>query len=368
MRLPELLCTLALCSWLAPAVCRAQQAAAATETEVLRPGAVIALLPVSAEVEPAPPDVAGLAQAISDELRAHGFKLLPAQQLQNKLRDHALDSCKTAATCEPALALATLDTDAVVSSAVWLRGAAAPQLVVHVRHRTGYGQAEVSAQDAQPRSLRKAAVDALRAALTDSRHSHEVSVYIESQPSGATAHVDQTQSATTPARFALLPGSHLVSVEAPGYVTRAQYLELPEHGPSAAHLTFDLMVTQPNLAAAKPIPPPLAAAQTAPVQAPLLAATPRSSHPLDYVFGATLLGVAVPFLANAVYAGATHGDCTGRRDLAGHCAERVTLGPLFFVSLGLGVLAAVGGSAFLAFEPFSDLRTKQEASDAASQL
>lgn len=333
-------------------------------------GSVFALLPSPAAKSGGNAD--DVARAITEHLKANGFRVLPASQVHSQLSTHALEGCKNPTTCDPALALATLGADAVISTAVWQRKNAPTQLVVYVRRQHGYGQAEISVQGASAKSMRAAAVSALGTALEDSQRTHEVDVLIESLPMGAMVHVDQSLSGTTPAHFALLPGSHLVSVEAPGYVTSAQYLELGEDTGEQKRLQVKLSSAESESkpVAAKPkraralspdpyaeeaAPPPAAAEP----DASELLATPAEPEQdrasgLNYVVAAVLLGVAAPFIANAIYAGATRGKCVGPQDLDGRCSERVSLGPAFFVSVGVGAAAALSGAAFLIVQPLTD--------------
>ncbi|HET8937335.1 MAG TPA: PEGA domain-containing protein [Polyangiales bacterium] len=333
-------------------------------------GSVFAFLPTAGTHKGSPikPDEA--VKAIAEHLRTHGFKVLPPAQVRSQLASHALEGCKDPTTCDPALALATLRADAVISTAIWQRPSAPTQLVVHVRRQLGYGQAEVDVRTANSREVRAAAVKALQAALEDSQQTHEIQVLIESLPIGATVHVDQTLTGATPARFALLPGSHLVSVEAPGFVTRAQYLELPERGMSETRLSLKLNKaeadgdTDADVDAAKKAPtsktkptaaPKLAVpvAQEQPIEpAPLRTQTPRDRPSgTNYVVAGVLLAIAAPLIANAIYGAATKGTCVGSLDANGHCGERVTLGPYFYLSAGLGGLAVLGGATFLIVQP-----------------
>jgi hypothetical protein len=333
--------------------------------EPLRAGSIIALLPAAATAGAGAGQRDIAVRAISEYLRSKGFRVLSPKDVQNKLSSHALEGCKNPATCDPALALATLAADAVISTAVWQRAAAPAQLVVHVRRQHGYGQAEIGTSD---KELRATAVRALQTALDDSLHTHEIDVWIDSQPPGAIAHVDQTLSGTTPVHFALLPGSHLISVEAPGYVTRAQYLELPEHASSTTRLRVNLDSTEPAIAAAatttevtlaEPSLTGLSLESQALADTQADRSRDRTTRPssLNYVLAATLFGIAVPLLANAVYGAVTHGDCVGQLDSRSRCSERVELGPVFFLSAGLGTAAALGGGAFLVFEPVAGPNT-----------
>lgn len=327
-------------------------------------GSVFAFLPTAGSQKAGviKPDEA--VRAIAEHLRSHGFKVLPPAQVRSQLASHALDGCKEPTTCDPALALATLRADAVISTAIWQRPSAPTQLVVHVRRQLGYGQSEVDVRTAGGKELRAAAVKALQAALEDSLQTHEISVVIESLPMGATVHVDQTLTGSTPARFSLLPGSHLVSVEAPGFVTRAQYLELPERGMTETRLSLKLNKAESEVAQhdddhadhdaaepdlkAQPAPEPLR--PTAASEAAAHTARDRPSS-TNYVVAGVLFAIAAPLIANAVYGAVTHGDCAGNLDINGRCSERVTLGPFFYLSAGLGGLAVLGGTTFLVVQP-----------------
>ena len=325
-------------------------------------GSVFAFLPsAGTQKGGAKPDEA--VRAMAEHLKAHGFKVLPANQVRSQLASHALEGCKDPTTCDPALALATLRADAVISTAIWQRPSAPTQLVVHVRRQLGYGQAEVDVRSATGKELKAAAVKALQAALEDSQQTHEISVLIESLPMGATVHVDQTLSGSTPARFALLPGSHLVSVEAPGFVTRAQYLELPERGMTETRLSLKLNKAEADGDSdAKPpaqVKPQLPLAQTQPKPDERVEPVPTRPQPTprdrpsttNYVVAGVLFAIAAPLIANAVYGLATKGACTGELDVNSRCSDRVTLGPYFYLSAGLGGLALLGGTTFLIVQP-----------------
>lgn len=345
-----------------------KQAPAAKQLPPLEAGSVFAFLPAPSQRQAGAASTDNAVRAISEYLRTHGFRVLPAAQVRSKLSSHALEGCKDPTTCDPALALATLRADAVISTAVWQRPSAPTQLVVHVRRQQGYGQAEINVPGSSAKDLRTAAVKALQEALEDSQQTHEIKVLIESLPMGATVRVDQTLTGTTPAHFSLLPGSHLVSVEAAGFVTRAQYLELPERGMSETRLELKLThadaqdgheAEPPKTARRergpkpKPAAPPvqIALASSAASPAATSEATRDTSSSTNYVVAAVLLGIAAPLVANAIYGAATHGSCVGEYDSRGNCSERVGLGPFFYLSAGLGGLALLGGSAFLIFQP-----------------
>jgi hypothetical protein len=342
----------------------------AHKLEPLRAGSKLALLPVAAG---SGADSEAAVRAISENLRHRGYKVLSPKEVRAKLGSHTPDGCRNPTTCDPSLALATLRSDAVVSIALWRRPKAPLQLAVHVRRERGYGQAEVEVHGDGASEVRAAALSALQNALDDSLRTHERQVLIDSQPSGASVHVDQTLTGKTPARFALLPGSHLVSVEAPGYVTRAQYLELADDAADGTQLTVQLtaadaaeratseVAPKPAEAAAAheatrddelESPAPIAAQDFAPEPAPSPAPEPAAS-PLNYVFATVLFAAAAPLFANVVYGAATHGDCVGASDARGACGQRVRFGPRFFASLGAGAAAALGGSAFLIFQPIT---------------
>lgn len=318
-------------------------------------------------------------KAISEGLRGRGYRVLSPSQVKSKLAPHTPDGCSNPVTCDPALALATLRSDAAVSTAVWQRPNAPLQVVVHVRHAHGYGQAEVNVPGKRPSDMRAAALAALDAALEDSRRTHELAVLIESTPSNASVRVDQTLSGRTPARFALLPGSHLISVEAPGYVSRAQYLDLAENAPKETRLTVQLTAadkavanapeaSEPEVAsAAKPAVVPtvqLMESQMVPDAALQIDQPPSKASALNYAFASVLYGIALPLLANAIYAVATNGDCVGGVDARGACSERVELGPIFYVSAGVGTAAALGGTAFLVFQPITQASNGAQAQGA----
>ncbi|MET0390789.1 MAG: PEGA domain-containing protein, partial [Polyangiales bacterium] len=320
-------------------------------------GSVVALLPPAAEDPQSATQSEHAARAIAEHLRSRGFRVLPPKQVQSQLASHALEGCRVPATCDPALALATLGADAVISTAIWHRPNLPTQLVLHIHRQQGYyGQAEISAPSTDAKALRTVAVSALQSALEDSRQTHEIDVWIESQPNGAIAHVDQTLSGTTPAHFMLLPGSHLISVEAAGYVTHAQYFELSDRPGADTHLNVSLDQARaeteslyvPDHMLREPETEQNYIADDADVKN-----SEREPSSANYVMAAVLLGVAAPLIANAVYAGVTHGNCVGKVDLEGRCSERVGLGPMFFLSAGLGLVAAAGGVGFLVVQPLS---------------
>jgi hypothetical protein len=82
------------------------------------------------------------------------------------------------------------------------------------------------------------------------------------------------------------------------------------------------------------------------------AQTPRDRpSATNYVVAGVLLAIAAPLIANAVYGAVTKGTCVGSLDVNGRCGERVTLGPYFYLSAGLGGLAVLGGATFLIVQP-----------------
>jgi len=318
-------------------------------------GSLVALLPPAgtdtSEEGKASADEA--VQAVSDALHGKGYRVLAPSQVSAALSGHTPDGCRNPATCDPQLALATLEADAVVSIAVWQRPGWPSQVAIHVRRTRGYGQAEMAVEAA---GLAVAASTALSAALDDSRHTHEVVVRIESQPSGAHLQVDQTLSATTPARILLLPGSHLVSAEAPGYVTSAQYVDVPERPKESVLVRMQLR--------------PAALSQEAPGPQPTLAQRERAGaqghgaqgvrdvddstvSAWNYVASVALFGAAVPLLANVIHAALTRGECVGEIDPKNRCGERVVLGPAFFASIALASIAVAGGTTFLVVRPIA---------------
>jgi hypothetical protein len=333
-----------------------------TQPGVLPPlpsGSVLALLPPAGSGVSIGGKNAGeeAVRAVTDALRRSGHRVLSPVQVRAQLSGHTLDGCRNAATCDPDLALATLRADAVISIAVWQKADSPSQVVVHVRRQRSYGQAELPVGKA---GLRAATTDALFAALADSQRAHEIMVQIESQPVSADVRVDQTLSAKTPARVSLLPGNHLVSVEAPGYISLARYIEVPEHpvGTVAYQLRLSpasgLAAAQATAVALQPTPAALRL-QEAPRGVPDRSDSGAAeTSTWNYVVAIALFGAAVPLLANVVYGAATHGRCVGEIDAQNRCAERVSLGPAFFASLGLGTAAVLGGSAFLILRPITE--------------
>jgi hypothetical protein len=335
----------------------AKAMAPAESMPALRSGSLLALLPPAGTLaaDGGKNSSAEVVAAVTAALHHKGYRVLSPAQVSARLTGHAPDACRNPATCDPELALATLGADAVVSMAVWQRSNSARQVVVHVRRVRGFGQAEVAVGDA---GLRAATSDALLAALQDSQVTHEVAVRIESTPSGANVHVDQTLATRTPASLSLLPGNHLLSVEAAGYVTRAQYIEVPEQAAQPVLYRMQLAAAYPDA----PEPAPAAPA----AGAPLVLQEPMPSQPHDqptasgrepsawnYVVAIVLIGAAVPLFANVIYTASTHGDCVGAIDANNNCAERVSFGPAFYASLGIGTAALLGGGAFLVFQPIS---------------
>jgi hypothetical protein len=331
--------------------------ARASGMPALQPGSLLALLPPAGTLAAVSGENSGAeaVQAVTLALRHKGYRVLSPQQVSARLTGHAPDACRDAATCDPELALATLGADAVVSIAVWQRSSAARQVVVHVRRVRGFGQAEVAVGEA---GLRAATTEALLAALDDSQLTHEVAIRIESQPSGANVHVDQTLATRTPANLSLLPGNHLLSVEAAGYVTRAQYIEVPNQPSKAVLYRVQLTAADADAreAPAPSVEPQLAALALQPTTAVAAHADSAvsESSPWNYVVGVVLISVAVPLLANVVYTASTHGDCVGAIDAQNHCAERVTLGPMFYASLGVGSAALLGGVGVLVLQPIKN--------------
>jgi hypothetical protein len=219
-----------------------------------------------------------------------------------------------------------------------------------VRRERGYGRAEIAVGSD---GLSAATSKALSLALDDSRRTHEVVVRIDSQPAGAKLRVDQTLSAHTPARVLLLPGNHLLSIEAPGYVTSAQYLDVPEkpNGP---------LVVNMQLSRAEVVGPRGAVAGAAGGGADQRDPHDRAeTEPSvwNYVIAAALFGTAVPLLTNAIYTASTRGDCVGEIDASNRCASRVVLGPAFYASVALASMAILGGTSFLLVRPLTSEAT-----------
>ena len=71
----------------------------------------------------------------------------------------------------------------------------------------------------------------------------------------------------------------------------------------------------------------------------------------NFVVAGVLFAIALPLIANAVYGLATNGTCAGELDVNGRCGDRVTLGPYFYLSAGLGGLSLLGGTTFMFVQP-----------------
>jgi hypothetical protein len=313
----------------------------------LQVGSLVALLPPAGTQAAVGSDATSdeAVHAVTEALRAKGYRVLSPAEVSAQLSGHTPDGCRNAATCDPQLALATLEADAVVSIAVWQRPNSPTQVAIHVRRERGYGRAEIAVGSD---GLSAATTKALRLALDDSRRTHEVVVRIDSQPAGAQLRVDQTLSAHTPARVLLLPGNHVLSIEAPGYVTSAQYLDVPEkpNGP---------LVVNMQLSRAEVVGPrgAVAVAGVAGGGADQHDRAETEPSVWNYVIAAALFGTAVPLLTNAIYTASTRGDCVGEIDASNRCAERVVLGPAFYASVALASVALLGGTSFLLVRPLT---------------
>ena len=310
-------------------------------------GSLVALLPPTNA-----PDTDGASngealQTLTEWLRGKGYRVMQPEQVSAVLIAHMPDGCSNPGTCDPRLALASLEADAVVSLAIWRRPESGSQVAIHVRRSRGYGQSELPVGEA---GVQATALTALQVALDDSRLPHEVIVRVDTQPLGAKLRVDQTIFATTPARLLLLPGNHLLSVEAPGYVSRAQYFDVPEGARAPVSVSLQLSKVAGSGAAL-----PATAAVAAPADHAQVEVSPWNN-----VIALALFGAAVPLLANVVYSAATRGDCVGEIDARNRCAERVALGAGFYTSAALAGAAVLGGASFLILQPLG--------SDSAPQL
>jgi PEGA domain len=323
-------------------------------------GARLAVLPSTNEL----PSAAGAAslqreeavQAVTTALRKRGYQVMPEGQTDAALAARLPDGCRDAVTCDPKLALQALGVDAVVSVALWQRKQGDAQLVVYVQRTRNYGQAELAITSA---SLADVAGDAVAQALDDTLERHELTVRIESEPPGASVHVDQVSAGRTPVTLELTPGSHLVIVETPGFITDAHYLEVPRGASEPFVHTVKLARA---IGATEDHPDaPLAAAPIDDAPGPS-----RGSDAANYVLAGVLGAVALPLLVNAAYALAEEGECTGRRDPASRCSARATLGAGFWASLGVGLAAGLGAGAVLVFMPLGE-RDEQAPSGAAVQ-
>jgi DUF1009 family protein len=78
----------------------------------LRAGNLVAVLPMAAGDAQQTQRHESLVRAVLEQLRQQGFRVLAPKEVQRKLSSHTVDSCRNPATCDPALALATLRADA----------------------------------------------------------------------------------------------------------------------------------------------------------------------------------------------------------------------------------------------------------------
>ncbi|HEX7479936.1 MAG TPA: PEGA domain-containing protein [Polyangiales bacterium] len=285
--------------------------------------------------------------AVVAELRRRGFELLADDSVRNTLDHRMPDGCRDAVTCDPEAARQALAADATVAVAFWPAPAGPAHLVLYIRHKDGYGQAEVTAADGD---IEAAARQAVEQALADSQQGHDVHVRIESDPPGATVRVDQALIGTAPVTLSLPAGNHLVTVETPGYVSDTHYVEVPAQAQ-------DGFVHRITMVPAQQVAADPAWVGASPPAADGGSANHRDTrgtvHATDYVVASVLAAVALPLLGNGVYAAARNGECTGQRDSAGHCSERVTAGTAMWASLGLGIAALAGAATVIVFEPFS---------------
>jgi PEGA domain len=291
-------------------------------------------------------------QAVTTALRKRGYQVMSEAQVQAALSERLPDGCSDVATCDPKLALHALRVDAVVSLAVWQRKDGAAELVVFVQRHANYGQAERALAAAD---LADVATDTLATALGDTLVRHEVTVRIESDPPGASVHIDQSPAGRSPVTLELAPGNHLVIIETPGYVTDAHYLDVPRG--AAEPFVHTVKLGQPLTASASHEDAPLTAASKG---GSLQSETDANSgsDTANYIVAAALGALAVTLLANAVYAADRDGECTGRLDVNGLCSARGTLEAAFWASLGVGAAAGLGAGAVLVFMPLSSSEHK----------
>lgn len=347
----------------------AQPLAARAPFTPLPSGARFALLPAqSALSQAAPASTASrddAARAVTTALRKRGYQVMSQEEVGKALSERLPDGCRDAATCDPKLALQALGVDAVVSLALWQRPNNAADLVVFVQRHSNYGQAELALPAGSDANIDVVAAQAVGKALEDTLARHEVTVRIESDPPGASVHVDQSLAGKSPVTLELAPGNHLLIVETPGYVTDAHYVDIPHNDGEV--FVHRVQLSQPSAAmvsadggAARSAKPASAVDADSPAPSSRVSAT-------NYVLAAVLGAVAVPLLINAVYAGARDGDCTGKRDPQGRCSARTAVGAGFWASLGIGVAAGLGAGAVLVFTPFTDSEASS-ASGASLQL
>ncbi len=303
-------------------------------------------------------------RALISALRKRGYDVVPTEQVNATLDKRAPDGCRDAVTCDPELALQTLQSDAVISLALWQHTGAEPRVLVYVRRKQSYGQAELVVDKT---GIASTATRALEQALADTERRHDVRVRIESEPAEATVRVDQSPVGPSPATLDLAPGNHLVTIETPGYVTATRFIEVPTQ--SEAPVVHKIVLER-TLAAPQANPqanPQLTAAYTTGDTAASSAQRDivRPNRPANYVLAAVLGAVAIPLLANAIYTGAHSGTCEGNRDPEGRCSKRAALGLNFWTSLVLGSAALSGGGVVLVVQP---LRSHSEQLSQSTEL
>ncbi len=330
-------------------IARAAHAAPATDAPALAAGSRIAVLPSDgARGHASATDRARRERAVGavvSVLRKQGFELLSDESVRATLDARVPDGCRDPVTCDPEAARQALAADATVAIAFWPAATGPAHLLVYVRHKDGYGQAEVTAADSD---IDSAAGRALTQALEDCRVRHDVRVRIESDPAGASITIDRALIGSAPVTLALAAGNHLVTVETPGYVGDTHELEVPAQAQDVFVHRVALLHEVPELATGRS----WSEAPAADSGNMTRAARP-ANHTVDYVVAAVLAAVALPLLGNGLYAAARSGDCSGKRDPAGHCAERVTAGAAMWTSLGLGLAASLGAASVLVFQPFT---------------
>lgn len=272
----------------------------------------------------------------------------PARVAQKLPGSHPARAClQPRSRCPYPALLDVLDVDAVVIGALWGREGDSFQAVVRVVRADG---AEGSAQQAvKPSRLSRGMQAVAAAALAHTEQPAQVPVRIETHPQGAMVTIDRRYKAAAPAALQLSPGQHLVMVSHPGYLTRSDFVRVPETPEDEAFvhevtLQRDDAQHEPESGTGVSAAPPASSSR------PRLQTTRPS--PWNYVAAGALAAVAAPLLFHGLYTAATVGDCVDH-DALRNCREEVTFGPKAGLSLGVGAAAALGSAYFFVFTPIT---------------
>jgi hypothetical protein len=137
-------------------------------------------------------------------------------------------------------------------------------------------------------------------------------------------------------------GGHLLTVELAGFSPRRESLQL---GPGELR-EMELQLER----------------EAEPVD---VAPREREASAFDWLVGGALVVASVPPLWSGIAALVDDGECTGERDAAGRCSERVVFGTRSAVLLGVGVVALGVGVYVLVAQPFA---VEVEASPSSAAL